>query len=129
LDGIRGLEIDFDAKESERRWYEGLLSELRKVLPVSTPLTITALASWCERDDWIRHLPVADACPMLFRMGNGIHFETGDFDAPVCKGSIGVSMDELPVKVPRGRRIFFFYPGKWTRSAYEAALAQARRWR
>ena len=35
------------------------------------PLTITALASWCDGDDWIDGLPVADASPMLFRMGRG----------------------------------------------------------
>src|SRR5437764_1138154 len=76
----------------------------------------------------IRHLPVVDASPMLFRMGPSAHSVFGDFTVPLCQNSIGVSMDELPAKVPRGRRLFFFYPGKWTPSAYDAALAQARRW-
>jgi hypothetical protein len=129
LQGIRAIQIDFDARRSERGWYTALLRELRMTLAPSIPLTITALASWCERDDWIRRLPVADACPMLFRMGDQVHESIGEFDVPLCEASIGVSMDELPGNAPRGRRIFFFYPGKWTPAAYEAALAQARRWR
>ncbi len=30
---------------------------------------MTALASWCAGDDWLRDLPVDEAVPMLFRMG------------------------------------------------------------
>jgi hypothetical protein len=126
--GIRALQIDFDARESERAWYADLLRELRATLPASIPLTITALASWCESDDWIRNLPVADACPMFFRMGAGARPPQGDVQVPLCQSSVGVSTDELPARVPRSRRIFFFHPGKWTPAAYEAALAQARRW-
>ena len=129
IPGLRALQIDFDARQSERNWYAALLRELRNKLPRGIPLTVTALASWCERDDWIRRLPVADASPMLFRMGSAAHSVFGDFQVRLCQNSIGVSMDELPANVPRGRRIFFFYPGKWTPSAYDAAMAQARRWR
>jgi hypothetical protein len=129
LPAIRALEIDFDARQSERRWYATFLRDLRGEVSSSIPITITALASWCERDDWIRRLPVADACPMLFRMGDQSHESIGDFEVPLCRASLGVSMDELPAKVPRGRRLFFFYPGRWTLPAYDAAMAQARRWR
>jgi hypothetical protein len=129
LQGIRAVQLDFDARRSERRWYAAVLRGLRTALAPSIPLTITALVSWCERDDWIRRLPIADACPMLFRMGDQVHESIGEFEVPLCDASIGVSMDELPGKAPRGRRIFFFYPGKWTPAAYESAIAQARRWR
>jgi len=92
------------------------------------PLTITALESWCEQDGWIRDLPVADATPMLFRMGPGERRTPSDFPAAVCRSSIGVSTDELPARVPRARRLYFFHPGPWTEKAYEAAVAQAWRW-
>lgn len=127
--GIRVLQIDFDARESERAWYRALLTELRATLPQSLPLTITALASWCEQDGWIRGLPVADAVPMLFRMGAEDRVRSMDFDVPLCSSSIGVATDELPERVPGGRRLYFFYPRAWTPEAYEAVVAQAGRWR
>ena len=69
MPGTVALQIDFDARLSERVWYRDLLRQLHTDLPM--PLLITALASWCEQDGWIRGLPVAEAVPMLFRMGAG----------------------------------------------------------
>jgi hypothetical protein len=128
ISGVRALEIDFDARASEREWYAALLRDLRKAMPASLPLTITALESWCEEDGWIRALPVADATPMLFRMGPGERQSPTGFAPAVCRSSIGVSTDELPVRVPRARRIYFFHPGPWTQEAYDVAVAQAGRW-
>lgn len=128
IPGIRALQIDFDARESERAWYAAFLADLRRALPGSLPLTITALESWCEEDGWIRNLPVADASPMLFRMGKGESVPDRDFAVPLCRSSIGVATDELPARVPRGRRLYFFYPHAWNRQAYEAVVAQAGRW-
>lgn len=128
LPGVRALQIDFDARESERAWYAALLRDLRGVLPPALPLVITALESWCEQDTWVRGLPVADASPMLFRMGPGEHVPGGDFALTLCRSSLGVATDELPPRVPRGRRVYFFYPHAWNRQAYEAVVAQAGRW-
>ncbi len=125
---VRALQIDFDARQSERRWYAALLEEARGALPKALPLTMTALASWCEQDGWIRDLPVADATPMLFRMGPGERAPTRDFAVSRCRSSVGVSMDELPATVPGGRRLYFFDPRPWTQDSYRAAVAQARRW-
>jgi hypothetical protein len=71
LQGVKALQIDYDARASEREFYRGVIQDLRRVLPASMPLSITALASWCESDDWISTLPVTEAVPMLFRMGAG----------------------------------------------------------
>lgn len=128
LPGIRALQIDFDARESERAWYAALLGELRATLPPKLPLTITALESWCEPDSWMGDLPVADATPMLFRMGAGERIPDHDFGVPLCRSSLGVATDELPPHVPGGRRLFFFYPRAWNQQAYEAVLTQAGRW-
>ena len=127
LAGVRALQIDFDARESQRAWYASLLRDLRAALPQSMPIVITALVSWCDRDDWIRDLPVADASPMMFRMGTGVEAPP-DFLVPLCKGSVGVSTDELPTRIPTGRRLFFFHPGRWTPATYQAVMSQARRW-
>ena len=69
LPRVRGVQIDFDATLSERDAYRALIHDVRKRLGPATPLSITALASWCIGDDWLNGLPVDEAIPMLFRMG------------------------------------------------------------
>src|SRR5688572_18965491 len=66
LSGISVVQIDFDATVSERNFYRDLLQNLRRQLPPAIGLSMTALASWCAGDDWLRDLPVDEAVPMLF---------------------------------------------------------------
>src|SRR5882724_3846007 len=66
---VAAVQIDFDAKQSERTFYRNLIVDLRHDWPDRTGLSITALASWCISDTWIKDLPIDDAVPMLFRMG------------------------------------------------------------
>src|SRR5438046_8019866 len=47
LPNVRMVQIDFDATLSERDFYRRLILTLHDQLPASTPLSITALASWC----------------------------------------------------------------------------------
>jgi hypothetical protein len=124
--GIQALQIDFDARLSERDWYRVLLGELRSQLPRAIPLTITALVSWCEQDGWIRGLPIAEAVPMLFRMGPGEVWNRRDFEVQLCRSSVGVATDELPRSIPPNRRIYFFAPSRWTEDAYHAAWKSVR---
>jgi hypothetical protein len=126
MPGMKALQIDFDARLSERSWNRELLEELRQGLTSSVPLTITALASWCEDDGWIRDLPIAEAVPMLFRMGPGEVWNRRDFTVPLCRSSLGVATDELPAKIPPGRRVYFFHPRRWTEDAYHAAWRASR---
>ena len=125
---VRGMQLDFDARKSERRWYAQLICEVRARIGAQIPLTITALDSWCEGDPWIRDLAVADVVPMVFRMGPGERWSGRDFSIPLCRSSIGVSTDELPPSIPRGRRLFVFRPGGWTPAAYLGVNQLARRW-
>jgi hypothetical protein len=122
----QALQIDFDARRSERAWYRELLTALRRRLPERMALTMTALVSWCERDGWIRGLPVAEAVPMLFRMGQGEVWNRRDFDVPLCRSSVGIATDELPASIPPGRRVYFFHPSRWTEDAYRAAWKEAQ---
>jgi hypothetical protein len=124
---VGALEIDFDARASEREWYADLLRRTRSRL--SVPLTITALASWCLADPWIRALPVVDAVPMLFRMGPGEPHEVREFSTDVCRSSLGISTDEAPLTAAHGRRLFVYHPQSWTPEAYRGAIELARRWR
>jgi hypothetical protein len=128
LPHVATIQIDFDARQSERSWYAELLREVRRRLHPSTTLTITALASWCLGDSWINGLPVADAVPMIFRMGAGEPRDVRDFSVGVCRSSLGVSTDEPLYAAPHGRRLWIFHPRAWTPEAYRGAMQIARRW-
>ncbi|HJY85707.1 MAG TPA: DUF3142 domain-containing protein [Candidatus Acidoferrales bacterium] len=122
---VVGVQVDFDATSSERAFYRALLVSLRQQLPASMPLSITALASWCQEDTWLADLPIDEAVPMLFRMGAGDRevrlrlAEGTDFAAPVCRKSLGLSTDEPPPPFRRfdGRRVYIFHPRPWSRTA------------
>ena len=126
---VRAVEIDFDARRSERAWYGALLERLRRGLGASKPLGITALASWCLGDPWVRTLAVSDAVPMLFRMGVGEAYHPGeDFRPGVCRSSVGVSTDEPLPEFPRGRRVYIFHPRSWSVVELRAAVHEVQRW-
>jgi hypothetical protein len=126
---VKALQVDFDARLSERTWYRQLLQELARELNPSIPLSITALASWCDRDSWMEGLPVSEAVPMLFRMGAGEPRDTRDFRVGARRASFGISTDELPADLPHGRRLFVFHPRAWDEDAYRAAVRLAVKWR
>lgn len=116
--GIAAVQVDFDATRSQREWYRGLLIELRRRMPNQLPLSITALASWCSYDDWLRGLPVDEAVPMFFRMEpdrRRAPAGIGDFQIrePLCRGSIGVSTGEPWPSDLSGRRIYVFPDHGW----------------
>ena len=126
--GIRALQIDYDARLSERAFYRDLIGEVKRRLPAEYPLSITALASWCNGDGWITALPVSDAVPMLFRMGPERYRPGDKFRVPLCQASIGVSMDEPLSRLPRGRRVYIFHPGPWNQTDYNHAVQEVHRW-
>jgi hypothetical protein len=112
------IQVDFDARLSQRPFYSLVLTALRRQLPVHVPLSITALASWCAYDDWIGDLPVDEAVPMYFRMGPD-HPATDSpgwsypVREPLCRGRAGVSMDEAWPKLGTGTRLYVFHRGAW----------------
>ena len=126
---VIALQVDFDATSGERCFYSTMLARLRRVIPARWPLSITALASWCMGDPWIRDLPIDEAVPMLFRMGpdsRGVRarLDAGqDFSLDVCRTSLGLSLDEPLARVPQGRRRYVFSADGWN----EHSIAQALR--
>jgi hypothetical protein len=130
--GAKAVQIDFDATDSQRDFYRTLLIELRQRLPRSFPISITALGSWCVGDDWISHLPVDEAVPMLFRMGPDRasilrRLEDGDdFQEPLCRQSAGISTDEVVPRLPAGRRLYIFNPRAWTKATLDTAAVANR---
>jgi hypothetical protein len=127
LPRVRGVQIDFDATLSERDAYRTLIHQVRTRLDPATPLSITALASWCVGDDWLNGLPVDEAIPMLFRMGPvNAPFQrmatSPASAAAACRRALGTSVDE-PLAVRAGRRrVYVFNARPWTR----ATVLQAR---
>jgi hypothetical protein len=125
----KGVQIDFDAAASQRDFYRNLLIDLRRRLPPPFPLSITALGSWCAGDDWISHLPINEAVPMLFRMGPDrasilLRLEAGDdFEEPLCRHSAGISTDELVPRLPAGRRLYVFNPHAWSKATFDKMVA------
>ena len=123
---VESLQIDFDAKKSQRSFYTKLLQSLRSRFPGTKDLNMTALASWLTYDRWTQNLPVAHVVPMLFRMGI-------DHDAIlrflrkksflISADSLGLSVDEPDVlealshskgdQLKRLFRIYIFSPGGW----------------
>jgi hypothetical protein len=131
---VAAVQIDFDARESERRFYQELLADLRRKLPETLPLSITALASWCLYDDWIANLAADEAIPMLFRMGVDekqilSRLEAGgDFRPPIARQSLGISTDEPLPHLPSGRRVYIFSERAWSQEAAQKAIQEVKQW-
>lgn len=126
LQGASALQIDYDAKRSERSQYGELLHILRNRMPSNMPLTITALISWCAGDDWIDSLPVAEAVPMYFRMGVEQRLRTVPLRASVCEYSAGLSIDES-LHIRPHQRVFLFSPRSWNTEDLNQAVYEINR--
>ncbi|MEP6944859.1 MAG: hypothetical protein ABJA02_03000 [Acidobacteriota bacterium] len=129
LPEVRAVQIDFDAVKSEREFYRTMMKELRHTLDkvadksVRTPLTMTALASWCTGDAWFNDFPVDEAVPMAFQMGadeSKIKTYLGngnDWVEPLCRGSYGISIEEGRIAGMKDeRRVYYFKSSGWAQS-------------
>ena len=142
---VHAIQIDFDATVRQRAFYAALLLGVRRKLPAEFPLSITALASWCIGDPWLKELQpgtIQEAVPMLFRMGpdaaNVRNFLRSGQEFPVayCQNSLGLSTDEaFSTSLLRGnlagvpppwrqKRIYVFSPRAWTQSAVDTVLKE-----
>ncbi|MGB7134289.1 MAG: DUF3142 domain-containing protein [Acidobacteriaceae bacterium] len=120
--GIAALQIDFDATRSQRPFYRSLLEELRAKMPGELPLSITALASWCSWDRWLREVPVDEAVPMMFRMEPDHRKAAPDISdfqirEPVCEGAYGVSTTEPWPRDLEGKRVYVFSDNGWRKDS------------
>ncbi len=126
--GAEPLQIDFEVTQSQQRFLAATIAALRRKLP-ETPLSMTALSSWCLNEDWLDAVPVDEIVPMLFRLGPErlrivAHFRAGgDFRDRRCRSSAGIAADEMggaPLDAPRlaGRRLYVFAAQPWTAATY-----------
>jgi hypothetical protein len=130
---VIAIQIDFDAKISERTFYKDVILDVRQNLDPSIPLSITALASWCTYDRWINQLPIDEAVPMLFRMGldsqkiQDFLLKEKTFHSSLCKNSVGISIDESFANFPKTKRIYIFSPKAWSYNTAFKIIQEVKR--
>lgn len=132
--GVLGIQVDFDAKLSERPFYAELLRELRRRMDAAMPLSMTALASWSYSDGWIRDLPVDEAVPMCFDMGADTAYVLGqlrahrDFRDPLARHGTGVGLQQplpwIPGRLFTRRRVYVFSHQPWSSTTLHAAFSR-----
>ena len=128
------LQIDFDARRSERDWYRDVLTRVRRTLPADIPLSITALASWCSYDNaWLHTLPIDEAVPMLFRMEpdrrraaalGQLSSPELTLREPLCSTSAGISTHEPWPPQLGGKRIYLFPDAGWQHDNLQETVKQ-----
>lgn len=63
------VQLDMEARPSQRVFYRSLVQQLRRELPPRVKLSVTALAWWCRAPAWLDQLAADEVVPMFFRMG------------------------------------------------------------
>jgi len=131
IPAVGALQLDFDATHSQRPAYRRLLTALAQRIPL--PISITALASWCYGDPWLRGLPITFAVPMLFRMGADsatIRSRVMAHRLPMnamCRKAVGISLDEPILLDSLWPRAYLFPAGRWTPDRYARLHAMIAR--
>lgn len=142
VEGVKAVQIDFDARVSQRPFYRRLLTKLKEQLPPDTELSMTALASWCIGDRWLANTAADEVVPMFFSMGADNesviqHLRAGrkvhDFDRRRAIGLsanspdvINVLAQEKGIETMKGRRVYLFSNKGWTKSSAQLLLRKVR---
>lgn len=131
----RRVQIDFEVRASERQILLDLLHDVRAALPRDVTLSMTALASWCDHENWLEGAPVNEIVPMLFRMGPDARAlkarlaRGGDFGQQWCRSAYALSVDEPLARAPAGRRVYLFNPRRWTARDFSSIAERVAQWR
>lgn len=114
------VQLDMEARPSQRAFYLGLVRELRARLPHGTKLSVTALAWWCRSPHWLDELAADEVVPMVFRMGGDTAriretwlSEPGRLHPRCRAGAIGTGAAEpLPDSALARYTKQYIFPGK-----------------
>lgn len=124
------VQLDFEARLSQRAFLADVVRDIRAQLPHTTALSMTALASWCLGDYWLASVPADELVPMVFRMGRDTDQLRGQlaqhgFKHARCKDAVGLATDEpLLVKTAlNAERRYFFSPTSWTQETWNRLSA------
>ncbi|MFL6656704.1 MAG: hypothetical protein ACJ8GW_01430 [Massilia sp.] len=117
------VQLDLEARPSQRVDYRTLVQDLRRVLPPSVQLSVTALAWWCRSPAWLDGLAADEVVPMFFKMGREgaalrkVIAQQPSLLHPSCRtGSAGFSPQEpfAPAVVARYTHTYWFDYHGWT---------------
>lgn len=108
----RWVQLDFEARQSQREFWRTTVEAIKAALPASIRLSVTALASWCYGDRWLADVTVDEIVPMYFRLGMArpdyVLRSAAGVSEPRCAQAYGVADDEPPWPVSlSGRRYVF----------------------
>ncbi|MBV8465569.1 MAG: hypothetical protein JO218_06460 [Burkholderiales bacterium] len=123
----RVVQLDFEVRRSQRDFLREVIHAARAALPADTALSVTALASWCQGDAWMRDVDADEIVPMAFRMAAGDRVvreqlaQDGQFRASECKAAVGVATDEPLVQIAAARR-YYFSPKPWTAAIWHGQI-------
>ncbi len=116
---VEAVQIDFDARKSDRPFYAAVLREVRQMVSPPMRISVTALGSWCADDPWIDTRNVDEVVPMLFQMGGDARRivtrlrEDAHWPVSACDGAMGLATDETWSGLPPARSIYVFNPRPW----------------
>jgi hypothetical protein len=118
------VQLDMEAKPSQREFYRSLVQELRARLPARLKLSVTALAWWCRSPAWLDGLAADEVVPMFFRMGKDsaamrqiVERAPSTLHASCRAGSAGFSPQEAfaPGVAARYAKTYWFDRRAWKR--------------
>lgn len=119
------VQLDLEARPSQRVDYLALVRHIRAALPPDVKLSVTALAWWCRSNAWLDGLQADEVVPMFFRMGRD-NAPLRELVAhrpaalhPLCRaGSAGFSRQEAFTGevAARYRRTYWFDETGWKES-------------
>jgi hypothetical protein len=119
------VQLDLEARPSQRADYRLLVRDIRSALPAGVQLSVTALAWWCRSPAWLDGLAANEVVPMFFRMGRdgeAVRTLVADKPAmlhPLCRaGSAGFSPQEPFGRdvVARYRQTYWFDYHGWKKT-------------
>lgn len=112
---VTALQLDFEVFHSQRDFYKTLIRAIQNENP-NLKLSITALASWCGRDAWLKDIPVQEIVPMLFDPSHARNGEAHRLERDtLCRNSAGIATYETYHNFPRAKTYFIFHNRAWRR--------------
>ena len=119
------VQLDFEARRSQREAYVALLRRLQPLRASGVRLSATALASWCMSDPWMPAGLVDEIVPMYFRMGAESarirqQLEaTGAATVPACRDAAGLLLGETWPALGSVKRRYVFHTNAWKNEDFE----------
>jgi hypothetical protein len=119
------VQLDMEARPSQRAFYRELVREVRAALPPQVRLSVTALAWWCRSPAWLDGLAADEVVPMFFRMGPDsaamraiVEQSPQTLHASCRNGSAGFSPQEAfaPEVAQRYKKLYWFDRHAWRRA-------------